>query len=329
VPGSGTAGTGTRKMMPAEQNEKLVKYLTDVHSIEEQALTQMRRAPDLVEGALAEDFRRHLGETEAQERRVRERLEAHDASPATVKDVAGRAGGMGMVLFARTQPDTPGKLVAHAFSYEHMEVAAYELLTIVAREAGDSETAAMATEIAVEERAMAQRLAEHFDIAVEVSLREVAPDGLDEQLNKYLADAHAIEGQSRALLERGRKLGESTTLATLFNRHLEETLEQERRLERRLEQRGGSPSTIKDAALRLGALNWGAFMAAQPDTPPKLAGFAFALEHLEIASYELLRRVAERARDPETVAEAERTLAEERAAASAIAEQWETTLSLV
>lgn len=35
-------------------------------------------------------------------------------------------------------------------------------------------------------------------------------------------------------------------------------------------------------------------MAAQPDTPPKLAGFAYALEHLEIGSYELLRRVAER-----------------------------------
>jgi ferritin-like metal-binding protein YciE len=314
--------------MPTETGEQLVEYLTDVHSIEEQALTQMRRAPDLVEGGLAEDFRRHLAETEAQERRVRERLEAHGASPAIVKDVAGRAGGMGMVLFARLQPDTPGKLVAHAFSYEHMEVAAYELLAIVARGAGDSETAAMATEIAAEERAMAQRLADHFDEAVEASLREVEPDDLDEQLNKYLADAHAIEAQSRKLLERGRKIGESTTLANLFNRHLEETIEQERRLERRLQVRGGSPSAIKDAALRLGALNWGAFLAAQPDTPPKLAGFAFALEHLEIASYELLRRVAERAGDEGTVAEVERTLAEERGAAGAIAEQWETVLSL-
>jgi ferritin-like metal-binding protein YciE len=314
--------------MPPETKEQLVKYLTDVHSIEEQALTQMRRAPDLVDGPLAEDFRRHLTETESQERRVRERLEAHGASPATLKDAVGRVGGVGMVLFARLQPDTPGKLVAHAFSYEHMEVAAYELLEIVARGAGDRETATMATEIAAEERAMAQRLAGHFDEAVEASLREVEPDDLDEQLNKYLADAHAIEGQSRKLLERGRKIGESTTLANLFNRHLEETLEQERRLERRLEQRGGSPSAIKDAALRLGALNWGAFMAAQPDTPPKLAGFAFALEHLEIGSYELLRRVAERAGDEETVAEVERTVAEERGAAAAIAEQWETVLSL-
>jgi ferritin-like metal-binding protein YciE len=315
--------------MPEETQEQLVKYLTDVHSIEEQALAQMRRAPDLVEEPLAADFRRHLEETEVQERRVRERLEAHGASPATVKDVAGKVTGAGMVLFAKFAPDTPGKLVAHAYSYEHMEVAAYELLAIVAREAGDAKTAAMASEIAAEERAMAQRLADHFDEAVEASLRELDPDDLGEQLNKYLADAHALEGQSRKLLERGRKIGESTTLANLFNHHLEETIEQERRLEQRLQARGGSPSAIKDAALRLGALNWGAFMAAQPDTPPKLAGFVFALEHLEIASYELLCRVAERAGDEQTVAEVRRTLPEERDAAGAIAEQWETVLSLV
>ena len=315
--------------MAGQTNEQLVKYLTDVHSIEEQALAQMRRAPDLVPEPLAADFRRHLEETESQERRVRERLEAHDASPATLKDLAGRASGAGMIFFARLAPDTPGKLVAHAFSYEHMEVAAYELLAIVAREAGDAETAATAAAIAAEERTMAARLAERFDDAVEASLREVDPDDLGEQLNKYLADAHALEGQSRKLLEKGRKLGESTALAQLFDSHLRETIEQEARLERRLRERGDSPSAIKDAALRLGALNWGAFMAAQPDTPPKLAGFGFAVENLEIASYELLRRVAARAGDEETVAEVERTLPQERAAADAIAAQWETVLDAV
>jgi hypothetical protein len=33
-----------------------------------------------------------------------------------------------MILCARFNPDSPGKLVDHAFSYEHREVAAYELL---------------------------------------------------------------------------------------------------------------------------------------------------------------------------------------------------------
>ncbi|MDX6595582.1 MAG: hypothetical protein QOI72_964 [Solirubrobacterales bacterium] len=312
--------------MPADAETQLVKYLTDVHSIEEQALVQMRRAPDLVEGPLAEAFRLHLRETESQERRVRERLEAHGAGPSSAKDLAGKAGGIGMVLFARLQPDTPGKLVAHAFAYEHMEVAAYELLAGVARGAGDAETAAMAEAIAAEERAMADRLAEGFDQAVEDSLRKVAPDDLGRQLDKYLADAHAIEGQSRKLLERGAEIASPPALAEALSRHLEETVEQEQRLQRRLQERGASTSSLKDAALRLGALNWAAFMAAQPDTPPKLAGFAFAVEHLEIASYELLRRVAARASDEQTVAIAVQALVEERRAAAAIADCWEAAL---
>jgi hypothetical protein len=48
--------------------------------------------------------------------------------------------------------------------------------------------------------------------------------------------------------------------------------------------------------MRLGALNWGGFFAVQPDTRAKLAGFAYAFEHLEIGAYELLRRVAQRGR---------------------------------
>jgi ferritin-like metal-binding protein YciE len=70
-------------------------------------------------------------------------------------------------------------------------------------------------------------------------------------------------------------------------------------------------------------MNWGGFFAAQPDTPAKLAGFAYAFEHLEIAGYEELKRVAERAGDPETVRVAERILSEERAAAKAIAANWD------
>jgi ferritin-like metal-binding protein YciE len=307
---------------------QLVKYLTDVHSIEEQAAVQMRRAPDLVEGALAESFQRHLGETESQEQRVRRRLDAHDASPSKLKDVAGQAGGFGMVLFARSQPDTPGKLVMHAFSYEHMEVAAYELLAIAAREAGDEETAAMAEAIADEEREMAGRLATAWDEAVEQALREIEPDDLSGQVNTYLADVHALEGQSQKLLEKSKEMDVPEALRSALAHHLEETEGHLRKIERRLDDRGATPSAIKDAALRLGALNWGVFFAAQPDTPAKLAGFAYAVENLEVAAYELLLRVARRAGDQETVTLAESILAEEKAAAKSVADQWPISMAV-
>src|SRR6266542_4820897 len=74
---------------------------------------------------------------------------------------------------------------------------------------------------------------------------------------------------------------------------------------------GGSPSRLKDAAMRAGALNWGMFFQAQPDTPHKLAAFAYAFEHLEIAAYEQLKRVAARAGDEATVELADQILAQE------------------
>src|SRR5947209_94316 len=130
--------------------EQLTKYLTDVHSIEEQALVQMRVAPRIAGGPdLARPYAEHLRETEGQER-----LERRGAKPSPVKDVAGRAGGWGMALFARFNPDTPGKLAMHAYSYEHMELAAYELLRRIAERVGEADVAQMAAQIAPQERAM-------------------------------------------------------------------------------------------------------------------------------------------------------------------------------
>jgi ferritin-like metal-binding protein YciE len=314
-------------MTAAAAKEQLVQYLADAHSIEEQALTQMRAAPGIAaDVSLARAFEAHLIETERHERIVRGRLEAHGASPSHLKDLAGKAGGWGMLLFAKSQPDTPGKLAAHAYSYEHMELATYELLRRAALAAGDAETAAAATEIGTEEKRMGERLEGLFDAAVDASLRDLDPDDLGEQLNDYLADAHAIEQQAIQLLQTGPKLVDDDELGRLIADHLEETRGHARRVAERLEARGASPSKVKDIALRLGGLNIGAFFGAQPDTTAKLSGFAFAFEHLEIAAYELLRRVASRAADEKTVALAEAILSEERVAAKKVAATWDRTM---
>src|SRR5215212_4742204 len=162
-------------MSPENLSEQLTKHLTDVHSIEQQALAQLRQAPKIAgDPDLGRIYEEHLRETEGQERLVRAQLERRDASPSAVKDVAGRVGGWGMILFARLNPDTPGKLAMHAHSYEHMELAAYELLRRMAERAGDEDVARMARTIADQERAMADRIAARWDAAVDASLREKA-----------------------------------------------------------------------------------------------------------------------------------------------------------
>jgi ferritin-like metal-binding protein YciE len=70
--------------MPRDIDEQLTKYLTDAHSIEVQALAQLRTAPDLA-GApeLVEAFRSHLVETDEHERTTRELLERRWSSRHT------------------------------------------------------------------------------------------------------------------------------------------------------------------------------------------------------------------------------------------------------
>lgn len=319
-PFSAGRGTRTEGTMKHDWNEQLEKYLTDAHSIEEQSLQQLEAAPDIAgETGLAQALRDHLEVTKEHERRVRHLLEQRDAEPSAAKDAIMKAGGAGFILFARVQPDTPGKLAAHALSYEALEWASYDLLARTAERAGAADVASVARTIRDEEKAMMDRIEGLFDATVEASLDGATDDDLPDRLRTYLADAHAIEAQSIKLLESARSpLEEYPALAQLVEDHLAESLGHRQLLEERLDAVGGQRSVMKDTALKGAALNWSAFFRAHPDTAGKLAAFSYAFEFLEIGGYEQLRRVATRAGDVGTVQVVNRILDEERRAAMKI-----------
>src|SRR3954454_7756292 len=310
-------------------NEQLIKYLADAHSIEEQALQQMKQAPHLARGVeLIRAFEEHLTETARHEQLTRERLEALGASPSTFKDLVMKVGGQGFVWFAKSQPDTTGKLVAHGYSYEALEFASYELLLRVALEVGDHETARIAREIRDDEQRMRDRLGSLFDQSVEASLRELSDDAIAEHLVDYLTDAHAIENQAIGLLENGPELVDDAPLGAIFRDHLAETRRHQRLIAERLQAHGASPSKLKDLAMKAGAMSWGGFFGAHPDTVGKLNAFAYAFEHLEIGGYEQLLRVARRAGDHATEQAVTKILTEERTAAEKLASQFDRTAEL-
>src|SRR4051794_14366107 len=254
--------------MSHDPGAHLVDYLRDAHSIEEQALAQLREAPDIAgDPALAAAFREHLAETEHHEELVRGLLGDRDSGPSRFKDAVMAVGGKGFVWFARLQPDTPGKLAAHALSYEALEHGSYEMLARVGQQAGEQDVVDAARSIATEEKAMMERLEGLFDESVDKSLADDEPKDPAEKLLKYLADAHALEAQATQLLERATERAGSPELARLYEEHLEETREHSRLVEQRLEALGGKPSMLKDAMMKLGGLNWATFFAAQPDTP--------------------------------------------------------------
>src|SRR5437763_12469598 len=175
--------------MAADIHEQLTTYIIDAHSIEVQALAQLEKAPNVAKNpAFEHALSEHYSETERHERLTRQLLDERDASPNKLKDMIMSIGGKGFLLFARAQPDTPGKLLAHALSYEGLETAAYELLARTAQRAGEEDVERTARDIGDEERRMIGRLEGCYDGVVEASLAAGGATDLKEQLTKYLAD---------------------------------------------------------------------------------------------------------------------------------------------
>jgi ferritin-like metal-binding protein YciE len=144
-----------------------------------------------------------------------------------------------------------------------------------------------------------------------------------EQLVSYLKDAHALEQMSLQMTQAASKASKDPELRQLFEHHHEETQEHERLIRERIEALGASTSTLKDVGARVTAMAKGMTATVASDTPGRLARDGYVQEHTEIAAYELLARVAQRAGDPQTAEVAQRILANERETANKIAGTWD------
>jgi ferritin-like metal-binding protein YciE len=114
----------------------------------------------------------------------------------------------------------------------------------------------------------------------------------------------------------------------LFEHHLLETHEHARRLHARLDAHGAGSSLAREIGGSLQAAFKGVVDLARGDRPAHSARDAYVTEHQEIATYELLERVATLAGDPDTAAVARANRVEEEAMAQAIAERWDRIVTL-
>jgi ferritin-like metal-binding protein YciE len=312
--------TRQREARSRTPHEQLVHFLSDMYSVEQQALAQLVSAPEIAgDPELAEDFRHHYTETEQQADVILHRLKAVGGWPSRVKDAAMRLGGKGFLLFAKAMPETPGRLVDHAYSYEAMEWAGYQMLLRFAERAGDRATMETAKAIGLQERAMMDRLERGFDAAEEASHAMETQQGVADHLRKHLAEVHAFECQGMQLFAKSEDIAGSRRLETVYARVLDETRKHARLVESRLGSLDSGPSKLKDTTLSVGGLNWAYFFQAQSDTPAKLAAFVYAVLHLEIGGYELLKRTARRARDEVTAQMCETIISGKRAMAKELA----------
>jgi ferritin-like metal-binding protein YciE len=148
-------------------------------------------------------------------------------------------------------------------------------------------------------------------------------DKMRDQMVAYLKDAHALEQMSLTMTATSAKAAKDPVLRAVFEHHHEETQQHERLVRERIEAYGEKTSTIKDVGARVAALAKGAAAMVPGDTAGRLARDGYVQEHTEIASYELLRRVADRVGDRETADVAERILANERETAEKLSATWD------
>jgi ferritin-like metal-binding protein YciE len=151
---------------------------------------------------------------------------------------------------------------------------------------------------------------------------------LEDKLVQYIDEAYAMEQHVLRLLDSMIATTDDPQMKRSLERHRKQTEKQAERLESRLTARRASPSRVKQAGGMIGALTKAMVDLGRGDKAARNARDGFATEHMEIASYELLERVAKLAGDKETVAVARQNREEEEAMARAISSKWNKIVDL-
>jgi ferritin-like metal-binding protein YciE len=115
---------------------------------------------------------------------------------------------------------------------------------------------------------------------------------------------------------------------TRLEQHRRETERHEQLMRGRLEALGQGPSLTSTATAIGGAVLKGVGDAMRADKPSKNARDGYITEHTEIAAYELLERLAERAGNRETAQAAREIRRDEEEMDRWIAERWDKFLDL-
>jgi ferritin-like metal-binding protein YciE len=157
----------------ADIQEQLVKHIDEAYAMEQNVLRMLDGMIETTDDpTMRGDLERHKAETEAQAERLKECLESHDASPSMVKEAGGILGAMMKGVADMARGDKAGRNARDGFATEHMEIASYQLLERVATRAGDEQTAEVARMNRGEEEAMAAKIDQTWDKAVDMSLQE-------------------------------------------------------------------------------------------------------------------------------------------------------------
>jgi ferritin-like metal-binding protein YciE len=151
---------------------------------------------------------------------------------------------------------------------------------------------------------------------------------LEEKLVEHLDDAHAMEQSVLRMLDGLIRSTEDAVMRGIYEQHKTETERHRDRVQECLRAHGEEPSKTKELGGMLGALVKMPIDMARSEHAAKNARDAYATEHVEIASYELLERLARKAGDARTAQVATENLLDEQAMAQRITAEWDHVLDV-
>ena len=151
----------------------------------------------------------------------------------------------------------------------------------------------------------------------------MASEELKEQVVKHIDEAYAMEQNVLRMLDAMIETTDDDEIRNELREHKLETERHADRMQQRLEAHGASPSMVKEAGGIAGALMKSVADMARPEKAGRNARDGYTTEHMEIAAYQLLERVAQRAGDEETAAAARENLADEEAMARQLDKHWD------
>jgi ferritin-like metal-binding protein YciE len=156
----------------------------------------------------------------------------------------------------------------------------------------------------------------------------MADETVREQLVKHIGEAIAMEQTVLRMLDSMIQTTDDDEIKESFRLHKLETERHQDRLAKRLAAYDASPSLIREAGGIAGALMKGVVDAVRAEKTARNARDGYATEHLEIAAYQLLERVAQRAGDEETAEVARLNRKEEEAMVKTIDGNWDKFVGL-
>ncbi len=156
----------------------------------------------------------------------------------------------------------------------------------------------------------------------------MASDQLTDELVKHIDEAYAMEQNVLRMLDGMIETTDDPEIIDTLEHHKMETQRHSDLMQKRLEAHGASPSAVREATGIAQALMKSVVDMARTEKAGRNARDGYATEHMEIASYQLLERIAQRAGDEETAEVARQNRAEEEKMARIIEENWDRFVEL-